>query len=58
LVTVTVAPLWVSTPFQIDEMVWPLAKLQTSVQLVQAVLLVLVMATVAPKAVELCGVIV
>jgi hypothetical protein len=37
LVTVTVEPLCVSTPFQREEIVWPLAKVQLNVQLVRAV---------------------
>lgn len=41
-------------PFQSDEIVWPLAKLQVSVQLVMAVD-PFVMLRVAPKALELCG---
>jgi hypothetical protein len=42
-------------PFQRDEMVCPLAKVQVSVQLVQAVELVLLMVRAAPKALEFCG---
>jgi len=56
--TVTLAPLWVSTPFQRDEIVCPLAKLQVSVQLLKAVELVLSIVIAAPNAVEFCGVIV
>jgi hypothetical protein len=42
LVTVTVAPLWVSVPsFQMDEIVCPLRNVQLSVQLVMAVVDVL-----------------
>jgi hypothetical protein len=49
------APLWVSTPFQRDEIVCPLAKDQVSVQLLRAVELVLSMVMAAPNAVEFCG---
>jgi hypothetical protein len=49
------APLWVSIPFQRDETVCPFAKVQVSVQLVQAVVPVLLMVRAAPKALELCG---
>jgi len=55
---VTNAPLCVSIPFQRDWMVCPLAKVHCNVQLVQAVVPVLSMVIAAPKAVELCGVIV
>jgi hypothetical protein len=41
-------------PFQRDEIVCPLAKVQVSVQLVRAVELVFWMVRAAPKAVELC----
>ena len=49
------APLWVSLPFQRDDIVWPLAKLHVSVQLLRAVLPLLTMVMAAPKAVEFCG---
>jgi hypothetical protein len=49
LVTVTVEPLWVSMPSQREETVWPLAKLQTSVQLVRAVVPVFWIVIAAPK---------
>jgi hypothetical protein len=55
LVTVTLAPLWDAMPFQRDETVCPLAKVQVSVQLVQAFELVLLMVRAAPKALEFCG---
>jgi hypothetical protein len=42
-------------PFQRDATVWPLAKVQVSVQLVKAVVLVFSMVRAAPKAVVLCG---
>jgi len=49
------APLWDAMPFQRDETVCPLAKVQVSVQLVQAFELVLLMVRAAPKALEFCG---
>jgi hypothetical protein len=49
LVTVTVEPLWVSTPFQRDVIVWPLAKVQLSVQLLMAVVPVFWIVIAAPK---------
>jgi hypothetical protein len=44
-------------PFQKfpDETVWPLAKVQVSVQLVHAVVPVFLMVIAAPKALEFCG---
>jgi hypothetical protein len=42
-------------PFQRDETVCPLAKVQVSVQLVRAVVLVFSIVRAAPKAVEFCG---
>jgi hypothetical protein len=44
-VTVTVAPLWAKLPFQSCEMVWPLANVQLSVQLLSAEPPVLVILT-------------
>jgi hypothetical protein len=54
LFTVTTAPLWLSMPFQKDEIVCPLAKLQVNVQLLKAVVPVLLMVIAAPKALEFC----
>jgi hypothetical protein len=48
-VTVTLAPLWVSLPFQNCEIVCPLAKDQVSVQLVHAAVPVFWMEMAAPK---------
>jgi hypothetical protein len=45
-------------PFQKDVIVCPLAKVQVSVQLVQAVVPELVMVMVPPNAPEFCGAIV
>ena len=42
-------------PFQSDETVCPLAKVQVSVQLVQAVVPVLSMVIAAPNALVFCG---
>lgn len=42
-------------PFQRDETVCPLAKVQVSVQLLRAVALVFLMVMAAPKAFEFCG---
>jgi hypothetical protein len=53
--TVTTAPLWVSMPFQRDDTVCPLAKVQVSVQLVQDVVPVFWIVMAAPKALEFCG---
>jgi hypothetical protein len=55
LVTVTVEPLWVSTPSQKEVIVCPLAKVQLKVQLLIAVVPVLPMVMAAPKALEFCG---
>ena len=51
----TLAPLWLSMPFQSCETVWPLAKLQVRVQLVHAVVPVFWMVMAAPKALVFCG---
>jgi len=53
--TVTLAPLWVSMPFQSCETVWPLAKVQVRVQLDKAVVPVFWMVIAAPKALVFCG---
>jgi hypothetical protein len=42
-------------PFQRDDTVCPLAKVQVSVQLVRAVVLVFSIVRAAPKALVLCG---
>jgi hypothetical protein len=55
LATVTFAPLWLSTPFQSDEIVCPLAKAQVSDQVVIAVVPVFWIEMVAPKALAFCG---
>jgi hypothetical protein len=55
LVTVTVAPLWVSMPFHREVIVCPLAKVHISVQLLRAVVPVLSIVMEAPKALEFCG---
>jgi hypothetical protein len=55
LVTVTVEPLCVSMPFQREETVCPLAKVQLKVQLLRAVVPVFSMVMAAPKALEFCG---
>jgi len=48
-VTVTLAPVCVTLPFQIWVTVWPFAKLQVSDQLVHAVVPVLLMLNAAPN---------
>jgi len=53
--TVTLAPLCVTAPFQEPLMVCPLAKLQVNDQLLRVVLPAFCMETVAPKALEFCG---
>jgi hypothetical protein len=55
LVTVTLAPLWLSMPFQSDETVCPLANVHVSAQLVSAVVPVFWMVIAAPNALEFCG---
>ena len=49
------APLWVSMPFQSDEIVCPLAKAQVNDQLVMAVVPVFSIVTFAPNALVFCG---
>jgi hypothetical protein len=53
--TVTLAPLCKTDPFQELAMVCPFAKVQVSDQPVRAVVPVLLMVMVAPKALEFCG---
>jgi len=53
--TVTLAPLCDTAPFQELAMVCPLAKLQVNDQPLKAVLPLLMMMTAAPNALEFCG---
>jgi len=53
--TVTLAPLCDTVPFQELAMVCPLAKVQVSDQLVQAVVPVFSMVMIAPNWLEFCG---
>jgi hypothetical protein len=46
---VTLAPLWVTVPFQICETVWPLAKAKVKAQLLSAVVPVFCMEMAVPN---------
>jgi hypothetical protein len=48
-VTVTAAPVCEKVPFQLEEMVWPLAKLQTNVHPLMAVVPVFAIVMLALK---------
>lgn len=53
--TVTLAPLCETAPFQELAMVWPLAKLQVRVQLLRVVLPPLMILIAAPNWLLFCG---